>query len=437
MRKIVILLLACLCLLTAEAQVADGRVAELIGAGDWFALEREYPALKDSVQDSTLRLMAETLTAAYFNRDDEAVSLIDTLVANHQAEIGFGNTMSMLIIQSAVEKRRGNYAKAFDKLGSFISQVKAQAPQADISQAEVYYNMYKHLRNYERASLSRPHGDVTVELMLERQRRNDNDTSYVGYSMYMPVSINGKRYKALIDTGCANTLCPGSIAEELGITAQADTTTLIGVGTVKAATCTIDSINIGAMTMRNALTTIVTDGDMDDTAGRQYDMIIGLDFLKLCGEAQFYPKEGKIVFPERCTPLPRTGHNLLLTEADNLRLEAYADGERCRFFLDTGNSITALSLKYYGRHKDEIDRTARKVTRKGGGIGFGGMLTTLKTQPLTLSTGGADVTLEHVAVPLANLAPIQIDDGNVGVNLIQDCRKATLNLKDLFLKIEN
>ena len=99
--------------------------------------------------------------------------------------------------------------------------------------------------------------------------------------------------------------------------------------------------------------------------------------------------------------------------------------------------ITALSLKYYGRHKDEIDRTARKVTRKGGGIGFGGMLTTLKTQPLTLSTGGADVTLEHVAVPLANLAPIQIDDGNVGVNLIQDCRKATLNLKDLFLKIEN
>lgn len=77
------------------------------------------------------------------------------------------------------------------------------------------------------------------------------------------------------------------------------------------------------------------------------------------------------------------------------------------------------------------------MTREGGGIGRNGMLTTLKLPPVTMTTSGSDVELEHVAVVLEDLAPVQIDDGNVGVNLIQDCRMATLNLKDLFLKIED
>ena len=113
------------------------------------------------------------------------------------------------------------------------------------------------------------------------------------------------------------------------------------------------------------------------------------------------------------------------------------NNERCRFFFDTGNSITSFSKQYYERHKEQIDKTAQKITREGGGIGYKGMLTTLKLPPVTMSTGGSNVRLDHVAVALADIAPAQIDDGNVGVNLIQNCRKATLNLKDLFLKIEN
>lgn len=45
--------------------------------------------------------------------------------------------------------------------------------------------------------------------------------------------------------------------------------------------------------------------------------------------------------------------------------------------------------------------------------------------------------LDYVAVMLDDIAPVQIDDGNMGVNLIQNCHRATLNLKDMFLKIEN
>lgn len=438
MKKIISLALLCLSLLTARAQVADFLISDMLNKSDWFALEREYPALKDSVQMPFLRVMAEALLAVNFNRDDEAVSAIDTLIAKHQSYIGFDNTMNMVMIKAAVENRRGNSAKAAEILNNFITQVKAQAPQVDLSAAEAQYRHYKTLNAIGRkTTLSRPDGDVVVDFTLRKQSRKDNDTSYTGYSIIMPVKINGKGYNALLDTGCPNTMCMKSFAEKIGLKAAGDSIVITGAGTVEAAIGIIDSINIGDLTLHDALTTIIDNNDCTGDNLQQYDIIIGLDFFKLCGEARFMPREGKITFPATPTQLPGTGRNLLLSESDNLRLEAYVNGERCRFFFDTGNSITAFSKQYYERHKAEIDKTARKVTREGGGIGRNGMLTTLKLPPVTMTTGGSDVELEHVAVVLEDLAPVQIDDGNVGVNLIQDCRMATLNLKNLFLKIED
>lgn len=37
-------------LFTVYAQNADMRISELINTSDWFALEKEYPKLKDSIQ---------------------------------------------------------------------------------------------------------------------------------------------------------------------------------------------------------------------------------------------------------------------------------------------------------------------------------------------------------------------------------------------------
>lgn len=438
MKKIISLFLLCFGLLTAKAQVADFLISDMLNKSDWFALEREYPALKDSLQMPFLKFLAEAMIAVNFNRDDEAVSAIDTLIAKHQQYIGFDNTMNIVMIKAAVENRRGNSAKAAEQLNNFITQVKAHAPQIDLSAVETQYRYYKTLSATGRKmTLTRPEGDVVADIRLKRQSRKDNDTSYVGYSIIMPVKINGKSYNALLDTGCSGTMCQKSFAEKIGLESVSDSIAITGAGTVAASIGVIDSINIGSMTLHNALTTIVDNDSWATDSCQQYDFVIGLDFLKLCGETCFLPKEGKIIFPATLTPLPDSGHNIIFTADNNLRLEAYVNNERCRFFFDTGNSITSFSNQYYERHKEQIDKTAQKITREGGGIGYKGMLTTLKLPPVTMSTGGSNVRLDHVAVALADIAPAQIDDGNVGVNLIQNCRKATLNLKDLFLKIEN
>mgnify|MGYP004629692683 CR=1 FL=1 len=57
--------------LTLSAQNVDRRINEPLGSGDWFALNREYSEVRDSVQSDVLKSMTETMLAAYFNRPEE------------------------------------------------------------------------------------------------------------------------------------------------------------------------------------------------------------------------------------------------------------------------------------------------------------------------------------------------------------------------------
>ena len=68
MKRFITLLLPVICLLTAKAQSVDERVGSMMTSSDWFELERELPTLKDSIQWPSIRLMAEALVAANFNR---------------------------------------------------------------------------------------------------------------------------------------------------------------------------------------------------------------------------------------------------------------------------------------------------------------------------------------------------------------------------------
>ena len=446
MKRFITLLLSVICLLTAKAQSVDERVGAMMTSSDWFELERELPALKDSIQWPSIRLMAEALVASNFNRDDEAVSLIDTLVAKHQAEIGFENTMNLVVLQSMIESRRGNYAKADDILNNFISQVKAQSPQTDISTAENSYKLIKAKRDFKPLSLTRPAGDVTINAAI-RQYGIDlikrfypsakDDTTRRAYSLCLPVEINGKHYEALLDTGSPTTYCSMNFAREIGARISPDTTRVLGARMVNAFIGSIDSINIGPMTMHNA-ETIIVEGDFVTDSLFMGDFVIGLDFLMQCGEAQFYPKEGKIVFPERLTPLPPTGHNIYRNESNAIFLEAYVDGERCKFIFDTGHASNLnFSKSYYDRHKLKLDKTGKKTEGFHGGVGYTGKYTYLMIPDVTVNVGGTDITFNKAAADYESVSSATPFDGNVGVGLIQNCRKATLNLRDLFLKIEN
>lgn len=437
MKRLILFFSLCLCLSAALAQTADERVGHMLNTSDWFALEREYPALKDSVHAPFLRVMAESLAAVYFGRDDEAVSLIDSLVRNYQGDIGFDNTKNMVLIQAQTEARRQRYAKAAEIVGDFVSQVKAQTDQADLRQPEAALHLYGIRSKLPPSTLERPARDVAVSAEFREVDLSAlGDTAKRGYMLCIPANVNGRSCRAVLDTGCPTTFCSIDYARKVGARLLPDTINVNGAGKTHGFFGVIDSISVGGMTFRNAEVVCVDDAMVMDSL-LTGDFVIGLDFMRHCGEMQVYPREGRVVFPAKPSPLPETGRNICLTENNGLRIETYVGGERLKMMFDTGNNTTTFSASYYVRHKQDIDKTGTRVTRLSGGIGRVGMKTLILLPPLTVRTGGTDIRLGKACVdfePNYTLAP---DDGNAGLDIIHGCRKATLNLKDMFLKIEN
>ena len=251
MRKIIFLLLACLCTLTAGAQSADERVGALLNSADWFALEREYPALKDSVQTPFLCVMAEALAAVYFGRDDEAVVMIDSLVRNYQDDIGFDNTMNMVLVQAQTEARRQRYARAAEIVGNFVNQVKAQTDQVDLSQPEAALRMYGIRSKLPPSTLERPARDVAVSAEFRKIDLTAlGDTAVCGFTLCIPASVNGRPYQAVLDTGCPTTFCSLDFARKAGARLQPDTIDVNGAGKTHGFFGVIDSICVGGIYFR-------------------------------------------------------------------------------------------------------------------------------------------------------------------------------------------
>lgn len=128
--KTLILFIFTLIPLTLSAQNVDQRINELLGSGDWFALNREYSEIKDSVQSDVLKSMTETMLAAYFNRPEELGGNLTALIDNHSEEIGLQNVCNMLMLGAITEGSNGRYALATDMVKSVtLSQTTLSACQ--------------------------------------------------------------------------------------------------------------------------------------------------------------------------------------------------------------------------------------------------------------------------------------------------------------------
>ena len=268
-----------------RAQKADMRLGQLLNGGDWFALKSEYPVLKDSVRTPILRLMSEAMLGYYFNRPDQAVASVDSLLQNHQAELGLGNITSMLILKSAVEFNRGNYAASADMLKSFESQLKAQNVAMDYAQIDASVGLYQLFRSCRPMTAERPKGDVTIPMTNEPVvLKIPNDTVPRGTVMRVPVEIGGKTYRPIFDTGVGMTFMSANFAKKVGVRVLGDSMKIIGGSTVKGQAGVLDSMSIGCIVLRNVPVAINSDTTLNRVA--DIDFVLGLDVMMLFDDVQ-------------------------------------------------------------------------------------------------------------------------------------------------------
>ncbi|WP_106830318.1 retropepsin-like aspartic protease [Parabacteroides pacaensis] len=429
MKKLIGIIIFAIGFLPVYSQNADLRVSDLLNKADWFALEEEYPVLKDSIQTPALKLMAEIMLSNAFNRPEQALTRINLMLKEYQQEIGFDNACNLVFLASIIDGTQGNYARALGTMNSFLTQLDSLGVKDNLESYMHFYNDYNSFREYPAPVLLRPDKDIEIPISIEKAGR--------GTLIYVPVMVHNETYKFIFDTGAATTFLSEKFANKMGVKVVSDSTWInkgsIGEGVGKSGY--LDSMQIGDITFKNIRVAIARPNEQVDSVF-QADAILGVDFMKLVKEIRLYPQEKKMLLPSRTTPLPATGRNVLLTNGNRLILKAYSGGERLQLVFDTGNVSADLFHTYYDRHKEEIDKIARKDTIFGGGFGFVRSVEVLRLPFVPLKIGNTSFEMKNMPVqPVADSSQTE-EDGSVGMDMVKLFSKITLNFDDMFIDLK-
>ena len=441
-RTIMILLLSLFSSQMISAQQSDQRIGELINTENWFALDKEYPILKDSMQVPFLKVVAEAMIARNFNQKERALECLNELLSNYQSDLGAG-MFNVIILRAQLLEEMGRYAEAADFVKNVLDQLKGQGITEGLDAMEYFNQHVNAIREFPELNLSRPNHDVSVPFALKElkpkrieswmRKKDERNPDAKSILMSVPVTFHGETIPFHFDTGAGMTFVSEKFVREKGLPLLGDSVTY--TGNSKGLRTFIDSLQIGEITVRNIIAGVGLDDESEflDLVG--VGPILGRDVIAAIGETQICMNDSTILFPIETSPLPASGRNLLY----NSHVEATAAGESLRFLFDTGNASNNacyLYAAYYNTHREAINKVATTDTISGGGYGRAGARGMKVVRPFCLSIGNMPIQLVEAVVDEESTLTDDHCHGNIGIAAVLQHRKTILNFRDMFVKFE-
>ncbi len=441
-RTIMILLLSLFSSQMISAQQSDQRIGELINTENWFALDKEYPILKDSMQVPFLKVVAEAMIARNFNQKERALECLNELLSNYQSDLGAG-MFNFIILRAQLLEEMGRYAEAADFVKNVLDQLKGQGITEGLDAMEYFNQHVNAIREFPELNLSRPNHDVSVPFALKElkpkrieswmRKKDERNPDAKSILMSVPVTFHGETIPFHFDTGAGMTFVSEKFVREKGLPLVGDSVTY--TGNSKGLRTFIDSLQIGEITVRNIIAGVGLEDESEflDLVG--VGPILGRDVIAAIGETQICMNDSTILFPIETSPLPASGRNLLY----NSHVEATAAGESLRFLFDTGNASNNacyLYAAYYNTHREAINKVATTDTISGGGYGSAGAREMKVVRPFCLSIGNMPIQLVEAVVDEESTLTDDHCHGNIGIAAVLQHRKTILNFRDMFIKFE-
>lgn len=437
MIKKVFLLLCLLCSFALKSQNVDSRIGQLINKSDWFALDKEYPVVKDSLLP-IYKWYAKALLDVKFNRLKEASISIDTLLSSFQLELDVTDSFMFFYYSGFVLREQGMYKEGANLLKRYLDAADSTSSKNDMRSYIEYYNFTNALRYEKAPEIDRPLKDIVLPVQFIPIYQVDSGL-IAGTNLVVPVIIHGKSYRFLFDTGANYCLVPEKTAKEVGIRVLVDSVLVSGVYDSNGHKCgVLDSISMGDITYKNGLFIVTNDKlDSDSAIYSGIDGIVGLNFMRAIGEMIFYPRENKMVLPYKQTELPITGRNIMLDDHKNVIVQAFTDEKPILFHFDTGNTNINFNYPYYLKNKEWFD--SNPVKQNWNATGVGGVITydTYRSPEFPLTIGG--LSFEIAGIPTIidpNRDTTPVGDGALGMDFFMPFSKVILNFDKMFVEFE-
>ncbi|MDD3161019.1 MAG: retroviral-like aspartic protease family protein [Bacteroidales bacterium] len=415
-------------LLQSQAQTMDKEMENLLYSGDYIELNRRYEIARErgKIYSSNLKRTIEAVLYTSHNKPKKAAATWKKIINYNYNGWTTKNKFGAISQLASNLCSMGNYKEASDRMLTLLVQTanSKELKMGDRIRMEQTCNL-RVFGNKFAPKISRPKRDCKVALLSKNGWPH----------LFIPVTLNGKEYPFLFDSGCSaysTNFASEEFAREHNIRILGELVTAYGVGGAEMQKLgMLDTLRIGDIIYRNVAFTIYSGQHLGVDAG------LGLGFMKAMGEIQIYLQEKKIVFPSAETPLPATGSNMMLNDGGSLFVEAYSNNERLIFMFDTGAS-SFLSDSYYQKHAaDSLDAGLLKMTTTMSGFGGTRESRVFDIPSFPIKVGTVNHTMINMSVFTDRIigATSQFD-GLLGSDYVRMCRKVTVNFNKMFMTVE-
>ena len=403
---------------TLTPQQANDRVNGYIGSGDYVALSRELPALREVIVPHLLKL-ADAFVAYSEGRHAESNQHISEL-EQYRKELGDGVIVTMQNIAYYNALAMEDYAAASRYLATLIEAAPSQRA------------MLEAFKEWMDALAERK--PVAVK---SRKRKNSFPVECrpVGDGVHLMVeaTVGRESVEMIFDTGCCNANCiTAEAAERLGVKILVDSLPLGGVGgSTYAKVGVLPKMKVGDVVVKNP-TFFVVESIVDNPAIKKVEAVLGTHVIRAMGEMRIDLEQNIVTLPaEQNKPQSRNlsfhqGNYGIAFSYDDMPLVAH---------LDTGRVKSDLSQRFYSHFRTKVDSVAgERVKSSRSGIGGSRECEVVRLPQVTLNVADRAVTFGNVDVITAG-HPSEWD-GVMGADMLKGAGTTTLNLKKMYFRID-
>ena len=426
MRRLLFTLTMTLCTLqmwaqqsvTLTPQQANDRVNGYIGSGDYVALSRELPALREVIVPHLLKL-ADAFVAYSEGRHAESNQHISEL-EQYRKELGDGVIVTMQNIAYYNALAMEDYAAASRYLATLIEAAPSQRA------------MLEAFKGWMDALAERK--PVAVK---SRKRKNSFPVECrpVGDGLHLMVeaTVGRESVEMIFDTGCCNANCiTAEAAERLGVKILVDSLPLGGVGgSTYAKVGVLPKMKVGDVVVKNP-TFFVVESIVDNPAIKKVEAVLGTHVIRAMGEMRIDLEQNIVTLPaEQNKPQSRN----LSFHQGNYGIDFSYDDMPLVAHLDTGRVKSDLSQRFYSHFRTKVDSVAgERVKSSRSGIGGSRECEVVRLPQITLNVADRAVTFGNVDVITAG-HPSEWD-GVMGADMLKGAGATTLNLKKMYFRID-
>ena len=323
----------------ASAQTAEERASEHMNQHNWFKLQRELTANKDSISPF-LREFGEAMLAHFFNRPQIACEAIGKLLETQQENMGFDNTASMVSLLSENLSKLGKNDEAANTLKGFCDQLVGKLDNTFLAPFLNREKEYRALSAYSLFGWHRPEKDLIIPFQLDSIGKSGS------CAIMFQGSLNGKAQRILLDTGAGVNVVTPETAKAHGMKILDANVIASGVKLGNGQLALAEEMKIGDLTLHNIpfyVLDMKTGDEKADLYTKHLEAIIGLPILNQLQEVKLDFHAQRMTVPHTLTTAPEYAPNISFQNANILDIELTYDHELLNMNLDSGSDVSRFN----------------------------------------------------------------------------------------------